>query len=178
MRAKPYRLIFAKKSIFRVFFDFKISENCVFFVCSKTKRTNGNSPGTVSEKMAKKSRFFSEQNALNFRKFSPKKAQKSQIFHRCFRTEHTFFRFFEKNIFFMIFWKNQKKWWNFPIYTFGKFGVFFGGENCGFRTGTGGCPGGDFRVFFGGKKSSFAVTARKIKSGFSQKVGPFSEGKN
>lgn len=56
--------------------------------------------------------------------------------------------------------------------------MFFGGENLGFRTGTGGCPGGDFRVFFGGKKSSFAVTARKIKSGFSQKVGPFSEGKN
>ena len=56
--------------------------------------------------------------------------------------------------------------------------MFFGGENRGFRTGTGGCPGGDFRVFFGGKKSSFAVTARKIKSGFSQKGDPFSGVKN
>ena len=42
----------------------------------------------------------------------------------------------------------------------------------------GGVPGGIFGCFLGVKKSSFAVTARKIKSGFSQKVGPFSEGKN
>ena len=56
--------------------------------------------------------------------------------------------------------------------------MFFGGETCGFRTGTGGGPGGEFRVVVWGKKSSFAVTARKIKSGFSQKVGPFSAGKN